>query len=208
MKRYADKPYGAFAASAIAKTTGLEVRCPDCGKIGIVKMDFPNTYFQCISCGKRHQRELGKYTYRVSHICSICDHIVREDVIDEIQQQQRVLNIRCPFCKSMQQAEVQKNLTRPAVLYYVEVRNGVEPLFGYPLYYQTSFGDEIIWALNREHLIYLIEYIEADLREDGETAFMDFPGTKTQSDRLPKFMKLAKNRQPIVKLLKRMLGNG
>jgi hypothetical protein len=57
-------------------------------------------------------------------------------------------------------------------------------------------------------LIYLIEYIEADLRENGETAFMDFPGVKTQSDQLPKFIKLAKNRKPIVKLLKRMLENG
>ena len=54
-------------------------------------------------------------------------------------------------------------------------------------------------ALNREHLDYLIEYLCADLREDPVL------GRRTQADELPTFMKLGKNRDKLVKLLKQML---
>ena len=54
-------------------------------------------------------------------------------------------------------------------------------------------------TLNREHLAYLIGYLSADLREKplGRAKM-------TQADHLPTFMKTAKNRERIVKLLKKM----
>lgn len=56
-----------------------------------------------------------------------------------------------------------------------------------------------VWALNREHLAYLIGYLSAGLREKP-------PGRAkmTQADHLPTFMKTAKNRERIVKLLRQM----
>jgi hypothetical protein len=87
-------------------------------------------------------------------------------------------------------------------LEYDEIKNGIEPYFGFPLYYQTSFDEKAVWAYNRNHLVYLIEYIEAEIRETTR---------RSQSDKasyyLPKFMTLAKNRNQIVKLLKRLLYN-
>ena len=56
-----------------------------------------------------------------------------------------------------------------------------------------------VWSLNREHLAYLIDYLSADLREKP----LGIP-RKTQADHLPTFMKTAKNRERIVKLLKKM----
>lgn len=63
----------------------------------------------------------------------------------------------------------------------------------------TSFQGKPVWALNREHLAYLIGYLSAGLREKP-------PGraNMTQTDHLPTFMKTAKNRERIVKLLRQM----
>ena len=63
----------------------------------------------------------------------------------------------------------------------------------------TSFQGKPVWALNREHLAYLIDYLSADLREKP----LGSP-QKTQADHLPTFMKTAKNRERIVKLLKKL----
>ena len=67
------------------------------------------------------------------------------------------------------------------------------------LWFLTSFQGKSVWALNREHLAYLIGYLSADLREKP-------PGRAkmTQADHLPTFMKTAKNRERIVKLLRQM----
>ena len=67
------------------------------------------------------------------------------------------------------------------------------------LWFLTSFQGKPVWALNREHLAYLIDYLSADLREKP-------PGRAkmTQADHLPTFMKTAKNRERIVKLLRQM----
>ena len=42
---------------------------------------------------------------------------------------------------------------------------GREPYFGLELWFLTSFQGKPVWALNREHLAYLIGYLSADLRE-------------------------------------------
>ena len=58
------------------------------------------------------------------------------------------------------------------------------------LWFLTSFQGKPVWALNREHLAYLIDYLSADLREKP----LGSP-QKTQADHLPAFMKTAKNRE-------------
>ena len=46
-----------------------------------------------------------------------------------------------------------------------EIQDGREPWFGLELWFLTFFRGKPVWALNREHLIYLIDYLSADLRE-------------------------------------------
>ncbi len=75
-----------------------------------------------------------------------------------------------------------------------------EPYFTHSAYSAlTSVQDKPVWALNREHLAYLIDYLSADLREKPLGR-----AKKTQADHLPTFMKTAKNRERIVKLLKKL----
>ena len=63
----------------------------------------------------------------------------------------------------------------------------------------TYFQGKSVWALKREHLAYLIGYLSADLWEKPSGS-----PKKTQADHLPTFMKTAKNRERIVKLLKKL----
>ena len=44
-------------------------------------------------------------------------------------------------------------------------RTDENPIFGLELWFLTSFQGKPVWALNREHLAYLIDYLSADLRE-------------------------------------------
>lgn len=89
--------------------------------------------------------------------------------------------------------------TAKAFSYTADIKNGREPYFSLELWFLTSFQGKLIWALNREHLAYLINYLSADLREKPMGRVK-----KTQADHLPTFMKTAKNRERIVKLLKRL----
>ena len=89
--------------------------------------------------------------------------------------------------------------TAEAFSYIADIQNGREPYFGLELWFLTSFQGKPVWALNREHLAYLIDYLSADLREKP----LGSP-KKTQADHLPSFMKIAKNRERIVKLLKKL----
>ena len=89
--------------------------------------------------------------------------------------------------------------TAEAFSYGAEIQGGKDPWFGLELWFLTSFQGKPVWALNREHLAYLIGYLSADLREKPSGS-----PKKTQADHLPTFMKTAKNRERIVKLLKKL----
>jgi DNA-directed RNA polymerase subunit M/transcription elongation factor TFIIS len=194
-KRHIDKPsdYKAFCY--------LEVKCPYCNGMGIVTREDDCFSFQCTVCGKRQQKDRTYYRYHIGEMCDNCERFFRIDIEDENQQHFKILNVNCPHCNQLKHATIQK-ISLNCKLDSGEVRKGVEPYFGFPLYYQTSFGEKIIWAYNRNHLLYLIDYVDADIRETTRTC---------QSDKasyfLPKFISLAKNRNQIVKLLKRLLYN-
>ena len=73
-----------------------------------------------------------------------------------------------------------------------------------PLYFQASFRGKTIWALNREHLQYLIGFLSADIRTVQPDHYKIYKTMRSQSDILPAFMKTAKNRDGIVKLLMKL----
>ena len=119
------------------------------------------------------------------------------DIVDQVKQHFPVLHVTCPYCGAAMAGEVHK--TAEAYSYAAEITNGKEPYFGLELWFLTSFQGKLVWALNREHLAYLIGYLSADLREKP----LGIPG-KTQADHLPAFLKTAKNRERIVKLLRKL----
>ncbi len=101
------------------------------------------------------------------------------------------------YCGTKMQGQVHK--TAYCDYYCSSIKQGHDPFFNLPLWFLSSFNGKLVWALNREHLNYLIDYLSATLREKPTT----YP-LKTQSDHLPTFMKTAKNRERIVKILRKM----
>ena len=196
MSRIVDEPYFTYSAySALA--TGIQVKCPKCHGTGMVTADDDNAYFRCLSCGHQETRDRTIYRYDVHNQCKNCGRYYRVDIEDTAKQHFSVLYVACPYCGKTMSGEVHK--TAEAFSYIGEIRDGREPYFGLELWFLTSFQGKPVWALNREHLAYLIGYLSADLREKP-------PGRAkmTQADHLPTFMKTAKNRERIVKLLKKL----
>ncbi|MBC1744232.1 hypothetical protein HCA06_14375 [Listeria welshimeri] len=70
--------------------------------------------------------------------------------------------------------------------YLGEINNGHEPYFKLELWFLTSYDNKLVWALNREHLNYLIDYLSADLREKTSSTYTIM---KTQADHLPRLGK-------------------
>jgi len=81
-----------------------------------------------------------------------------------------------------------------------EIENGYEPFFGLELWFLSTFQGKPVWALNRKHLAYLIDFLSAGFREKSA----GYLPMKTQAEHLPTFMKTAKNRERIIRLLKDM----
>lgn len=197
MNRIVDEPYFTHSAYS-ALTSGIQVKCPKCQGLGTVTADHGTAWFRCTNCDYRSEKERTVYRYDVHNQCKNCGRYYRVEIEDEAKQHFSVLRVACPYCKTMMPGTVYK--TAEAISYTGEIENGREPFFGLELWFLTSFQGKMVWALNRGHLAYLIDYLSADLRDKPA----GIQTMKTQADHLPTFMKTAKNRERIVKLLKKM----
>lgn len=195
-KRVVDKPYFTYSVYN-AGSSGILVKCPKCKGMGIVTADRDSAFFRCTSCGHQLVRDRSIYRYDVHNQCKECDRYYRVDIEDEEKQHFSTLHVKCPYCGAVMVGKVHKQ--EVAFSYCGEIKNGIEPYFNLELWLLTTFDGKPVWAINREHLSYLIEYISANLREKP----FSIP-KKTQADHLPTFLKTAKNRDRIVKLLKKL----
>jgi len=176
------------------------VVCPACSKMGIVTnvvtADKNSYQFKCHSCVKRTEVPRYKSGYVIKAKCEPCASYFRMTVEENLKQF-KVLRVKCPRCNVLADSATVRKLRPVRIDYCQEVIRGKEWYTGYPLYFLDYLDGEPIWALNREHLEYLINYIEADLRVERW-------GKYGQSWGIPKFMKLAKNRSRVLKILKRL----
>ena len=197
MKRTVDRNYFVNSTSA-AFSTGIAVKCPKCQGLGVVQTDGYKAYFKCPNCATALTKERTNYRCDVHNLCPKCGRYYRVDIDEESKQHFPALRVACPFCGHMTAGKVHR--TRQGFTYYSEVQNGREPFFGFELWFLAYLGRKAVWALNREHLNYLIDYLSADLRQKPAGYFSQH----AQADHLPTFMKTAKNRERIVKLLQGM----
>ncbi|MCI8718774.1 MAG: hypothetical protein K2N61_01085 [Lachnospiraceae bacterium] len=197
MKRMIDKHAYTYSVYAVSKS-GIYVKCPKCGNLAIITADDNTACCKCTKCGFSKQKKHVMYHYDVHNQCKGCGRYYRVDITEEKQQHVHVLRVACPFCGYAMSGEVRK--TAKMIYYRGEIRNACEPFFGCELWFLTYFCEKPVWALNRAHLAYLIDYLSADLREKPADSKM----MMTQADFLPAFMKTAKHRNKIVKLLTNM----
>ena len=201
MKRTIDKPYYTYSVGSAAFKSGIYVKCPKCNGLGIVTADENMFYFKCTNCYDSQTIERRIHGHKVENLCENCGRHYRIKISDN-NQNFPMLRVACPYCSYVMPGKVQKYSDNGQYWYAGgDVRNGCEPFFGFELWFLTEFKGNLIWALNREHLTYLIDYLSADLREKP------FLGgaMRTEADQLPTFMKTAKNRDRIVKCFETML---
>lgn len=200
MERIVDKPYFTYSCYT-ALSSELNVKCPKCHGFGTVTADKDTAFFRCTSCGHTAEKDRTIYRCDVHNHCKSCGRYYRVDIQDTNKQYFQVLHVACPFCGTVMPGKVHK--TAEAFHYIGDIKDGYEPFFGLELWFLSTFQNKPVWALNREHLTYLIDYLSAGLREKPA----GYRSMKTQADHLPTFMKTAKNRERIVKLLKDMQNN-
>ena len=197
--RIKDQPYGTYSVYSALKT-GLCVTCPRCGGMGLVRLQEGRYRFQCTRCGYGQQKKLSGFRCRVQNLCQSCGRYYNVPIYDQRRQTFPVLRVPCPYCGFEMPGRVEQ--TGQAVWYGGDgaLRRGQDPIFGYDLWFLTSLDGKPVWALNREHLAYLIGYLSARLREKPS----DWTGGRTQADDLPTLMKRAKNRERLVKKLQKL----
>lgn len=197
VRRVRDLPYGTFCVDT--QQSEIDVKCPGCGGHGRVTNNQRASRFLCFQCGKTMTRDnMNIYRYAVHNVCQSCGRYYRVDVKKE-QQYYPALYVPCPYCGCIMQGRLQK-IGTGGLSMVEEIHLGYEPSFGLELWFLDYFGNQPVWAMNRQHLAYLIDYLDAELREKPERG----RPCRTQSFGMPVFMKMAKNRRRIVKLLQRL----
>jgi hypothetical protein len=81
--------------------------------------------------------------------------------------------------------------------------DAADPYFHLPLWLRIPCAAGIVWAFNERHLDYLFEYISADNRHRPRRAPSD-PRNALLESRLPRWMKLARNRPEIVAAIQKL----
>lgn len=199
VKRFKDVPYYTFST-----WSDMTVVCPKCGKAGTVRFDKERkiAVFRCDACfAEKEAFSCGDCGFEVTAQCTSTGKYFKTLVSEDKVRGQK-LRVKCNFCDEFVIGDVSDN--RRGHLVYADIRRGEDPYFHYPLYFQTSYKGKLIWAINREHLQYLIDYLSADIRIPQSN---DCTTMRSQSDILPAFMKSAKNREGIVKLLTKLRDN-
>lgn len=82
-------------------------------------------------------------------------------------------------------------------------REGRDQFLGLPLWLATPCCGEVLWAYNAKHLAALEAYVLAELRERRRDPDHGWSNAASES-RMPKWIKLAKNRGDVAKGLARL----
>ncbi len=200
VKKFYDLPYNTF--SVLSK---MVVLCPACGKAATVHFDKEcnRAIFKCGSCYiKRETVPGGNREVEITAQCTITGRYFRISMpVNKVHGQK--VRLKCHYCEESVIGDVSSVINPPCIVFQ-EIHHAKDPYFNYPLYFQAGFRGKVIWALNREHLQYLIDYLTADLRTVKSDFYETYKTMRSQSDRLPKFMKTAKNREGIIKALTKL----
>lgn len=202
MKRFVDQlgePYSYY--SILKEGAHVAVSCPVCSGLARITNVQKNDEHgnecaievHCTQCLYANQAE-DHYHYRASGICRSCERWYNIEINNSKQWTHKHTHIHCPYCDVINQTLLQK--TKSSWHYRSDIQHGHDPIFNLEYYYKDDYQGQPVWAMNLDHISYLIDYISADLREKPSRYLH-----RTASYRLPRYMKLAKNREAMVKLL-------
>lgn len=130
------------------------------------------------------------YSY-MTHFSVECPKCGKEAlVMNQKNEAGRFRTLVCSNCSHIEQEVPGKT--------YVNVSVG-DPIFNLPLWLQGEFKGDVLWACNREHLGEIRNYVASKLRERQTLTHT------TMVEKLPQFIKAAKNREGILKFIDKLL---
>lgn len=194
MERYESEPIRLYDLM-----NEFAVYCPKCQGRAIVSVaqpfDFKNGVLKCSNC-HYSEKAMDRTRYRPSKKakCHHCEEWLDME-IGERKSIPKYVNITCKACHTVN--KVCENW-ESYILKYHET-GIIDPVFGLFLWYMDSVRDQIIWAYNQRHLLEIENYVRATLRERTTDRFK-----MTMVEKLPDFIKSAKNRDEVLKALERM----
>ncbi|AMR43255.1 hypothetical protein A4C53_RS19515 [Elizabethkingia anophelis] len=174
------------------------VVCPSCGKDATVKSKYScheKAVLECLHCNLRKKKEdLEFYKAIVKLNCPSCGHFIHHKQ-GGLKLKPETLPVNCEACNAAFEI---KPKTEKYVMNYATKENGLirDSVFGCSFYFQEDFKGKLFWARNMEHLLEMENYISSELRTR-------LPYKMRMVERLPTFIKEAKNRDAILKILQK-----
>ncbi|RRB07667.1 hypothetical protein EHT25_07805 [Larkinella rosea] len=151
-----------------------------------------------VSCSHCNHTEKAddriRYTATVKWACDHCNESLGFTIPNNKEKVEE-LTVSCPHCGT---ATTLKPKNESSRLFYKNSGPG-DPVFNLPLWFQTDIKGNLFWAFNREHLIEIRNYVTAKLRERQTTTHT------TMVEKLPQFIKAAKNREVILKAIEKLM---
>lgn len=181
------------------------VKCPKCESKATVKQELiekcecgkcHNMVFECKKCFYKLKEIVYQYVAYGKEYCSNCFEKF-EYQSQPLKEKPLTYKTKCPHCDFQEEWKTKA--------YRVKVKskldNGLakDMWYGLTLWFQKEFDGSIFWAYNLDHIDYLERYIGADLRERNVKGSYN----STLVSRLPQFVKAAKNREKLLKILKK-----
>jgi transcription elongation factor Elf1 len=172
------------------------VVCPDCGEDAVVKNEhsYKVATLECRHCDlKKSGLDLIVYKAIIKLNCPICGHHIHNEQ-GNLKEKPKNVPVTCDECDS--RFDIQPKFEK-----YLNSNSREEGLihdqvFGCPYYFQEDCKGKLFWARNRDHLLEMENYVSSDLR-----ARLSY--RMRMVERLPTFIKEAKNRDAILKILQK-----
>lgn len=142
---------------------------------------------------KRFQDEnkrINDFQTQVLVLCIACS----KKAMAKVDYTLKKARLFCPECSYNK--EVTTETTVLGVKGYWQL--AAHEYFGAELWLQYPFKDDVFFAFNDDHLNYLEQYIEATLREHKDRTHF------TLLEKLPKFYHESKNREGLLKIIKKL----
>lgn len=179
----------------------FSVHCPKCDDNAVVTLpiqfDYKNAKLKCPSCHYSEKAtDLVRYKPAGKAKCYQCLEFLDLSIIDGYKTIPSYVNITCKYCKTIN--KVGENWESYIEKY--QESGIVDPAFGLSLWYQDSVKGNAIWAYNLRHLTEIKNYVRSTLRERTTDRFK-----MTMVEKLPDFIKSAKNRDEVLKSIDRMI---
>lgn len=150
--------------------------------------------------------KLWAYSDLILVHCPMCKKCTKIFTLDDIQvkdmprilghEPKRLLCVECGFVKELYPIRRWDNVLAFRQELY-DIKKGIDWYFGLPLYLQTKCCGQNMWFLNYEHLKDTEDYIKKELRP-SRLYYL------SAASRLPKWMKLSKNRAEVLKAITKL----